>query len=154
MLLSFIFVWKEIWYFRQTETYENYRKHDLFCPFHKFLWDENFFFNAVLVLWNSCGEKFFPEKLSMLNYFLTYFFWWRLRSISDTLSNIYDGFFFFAKKIKASNTPLWSLIGSFIRIWSLGHKKLPFFGALPLKRWLKWYPLYKIIQKSKVSILV
>ena len=36
MLLSYIFVWRKaqkIWYFRETETYENKRKYDLFCPF-------------------------------------------------------------------------------------------------------------------------
>ena len=50
MLLSYIFVWrkvKNIWYFRETETYENERKYELFHPFHKFSSDENDFFHAV-----------------------------------------------------------------------------------------------------------
>ena len=47
ILLAYIFVWRKvqkIWYFRETETYENQWKYDLFCRFHKFLSDENSFF--------------------------------------------------------------------------------------------------------------
>ena len=39
MLLPYIFLWRKaqkIWFIRETETYENKRKYDLFCTFHKF----------------------------------------------------------------------------------------------------------------------
>ena len=39
MLLSYIVLWRKaqkIWYFCETETYKNWQKYDLFCPFHKF----------------------------------------------------------------------------------------------------------------------
>ena len=68
MLLSYIFVWRKtrkIWYFRETETYENKRKYGFFCTFQKFLKDENYFFHAVVPIWVCNGfliQSLCPNK--------------------------------------------------------------------------------------------
>ena len=74
---------------KHTKTNENMIFSVLFTNFceTKILFLMQCLFSGIV------AAKNFSLKNFLLNYFLTYFFCWRLRSISDPLSNIYDRFF-------------------------------------------------------------